>query len=298
MSTAATCRTRKRVVSIDDRAFKFGDGVYEVCEVRGGALIDETRHLDRLERSLDGARIASPIGREALRRRLRESCARNRVRDGLVYLQITRGAARRDHGFPPSAVTPGLVVSASPLDPALARSGRRRGVAVVTVPETAGRIRISRRSSCCPTCSPSRPRARRAPSRPGSSIATASSPRAPRPTPGSSPPTARSSPGRPTSRSCAASTRATLIDVAAALGLARSRSARSRREEAYARAKPSFPAPRRSPCRSSSLDGRPDRRRPPGPGDAGAAARLPRARRAHLKAIMTIARSGVSVARR
>ena len=55
------------VVSVDDRAFTFGDGVYEVCEVNGGALIEETRHLDRLGRSLDALRIAWPIGREALR---------------------------------------------------------------------------------------------------------------------------------------------------------------------------------------------------------------------------------------
>ncbi len=66
-------------VSIEDRAFQFGDGVYEVCQVRGGALIEEGRHLERLERSLKALRIAAPVGEPALRRILREVVARNRV---------------------------------------------------------------------------------------------------------------------------------------------------------------------------------------------------------------------------
>ncbi len=124
------------LVSVDDRAFTFGDGVYEVCEVFGGALVEETRHLDRLDRSLEGIRIAWPIGREALRIVLREVVRRNRVRDGLVYVQVSRGAARRDHGFPPKTVKPGLMVAARPLDPAANAARAAAGVAVVTVPET------------------------------------------------------------------------------------------------------------------------------------------------------------------
>jgi D-alanine transaminase len=124
------------VVSVNDRALTFGDGVYEVCEVSGGALIEETRHLDRLGRSLDGVRIDWPIGRAALRTVMREVVRRNRVRDGLVYLQVSRGAARRDHGFPPAGVRPGLVVSARALDPAVGAARAAAGVAVVTVPET------------------------------------------------------------------------------------------------------------------------------------------------------------------
>ncbi len=91
-------------VSVLDRAFVFGDGVYEVCLVRDGALIDERRHLARLKTSLAALRIAAPIGDAPLQRVLREVVARNRVRDGLVYLQISRGVARRDHGFPPPGV--------------------------------------------------------------------------------------------------------------------------------------------------------------------------------------------------
>ncbi len=125
-------RFAQAAVSIEDRAFQFGDGVYEVCEVRGGLLIDETRHLDRLRSSLEALRIAAPVGASALRQILREVIARNRVRDGIAYIQISRGVARRDHGFPTAAVRPGLVVSARSLDPRIGQANAERGVRVVT----------------------------------------------------------------------------------------------------------------------------------------------------------------------
>src|ERR1700722_18131722 len=81
-------------VPIDDRGYQFGDGIYEVCEIRDGALIDETRHLARFERSLAALRIRAPTSLAALRFIMREIVARNRVRDGIVYVQATRGAAR------------------------------------------------------------------------------------------------------------------------------------------------------------------------------------------------------------
>lgn len=121
-------------ISIDDRAFVFGDGVYEVCEVRGGEAIDAPRHLARLARSLEALRIAAPLGEAALRTVMREVIARNRVRDGLVYLQISRGAARRDHGFP-AAARPGLVVTAKPLDPAANAARAETGVKLVSAPD-------------------------------------------------------------------------------------------------------------------------------------------------------------------
>jgi D-alanine transaminase len=122
-------------VSIDDRAFVFGDGVYEVCEVRGGAMIDEPRHLARLARSLAALRIAAPLTEAALKRVMREVIGRNRVRDGLVYLQVSRGAARRDHGFPTGPTRPGLVVTAKSLDPRLNESRTASGVKVITRPD-------------------------------------------------------------------------------------------------------------------------------------------------------------------
>jgi D-alanine transaminase len=120
-------------VSIQDRAFQFGDGVYEVCEVRGGALVDETRHLARLSVSLKALRIGAPVGEAALRRILREIVARNRVRDGLAYIQVSRGVARRDHGFPAASVAPGLVVTAKSLDASLGEARASGGVSVVTM---------------------------------------------------------------------------------------------------------------------------------------------------------------------
>jgi D-alanine transaminase len=122
-------------ISIEDRAVTFGDGVYEVCEVRGGALIDETRHLARLGRSLAATRIKWPVSERSLRLILRETARLNRVRDGLVYLQVSRGAARRDHSFPPAGVRPSLVVIARPLDPALAAGRAAAGVAVISLPD-------------------------------------------------------------------------------------------------------------------------------------------------------------------
>jgi D-alanine transaminase len=121
-------------ISIDDRAVNFGDGVYEVCEVRSGALIDEARHMARLARSLEALRIAAPVGEAALRGILREVATRNRVRDGIVYLQVSRGVARRDHGFP-AAVKPGLIVTAKSIDPRLGEANAVRGVRVITLPD-------------------------------------------------------------------------------------------------------------------------------------------------------------------
>src|ERR1700687_4211373 len=87
---------REAKIHVEDRGYQFADGVYEVCEVRGGRLIDERRHLERLTRSLGELRIRMPMSLAALGVILREVVARNRIRYGLVYLQIGRGVARRD----------------------------------------------------------------------------------------------------------------------------------------------------------------------------------------------------------
>ena len=103
---------REAVVHVEDRGYQFADGVYEVCEVFRGVMMDEERHLDRLERSLRELRIAMPVEREALEVILREVVSRNRIKNGIVYLQVTRGVARRDHPFPKVPVRPALVVTA------------------------------------------------------------------------------------------------------------------------------------------------------------------------------------------
>ncbi|HKS84600.1 MAG TPA: D-amino-acid transaminase [Pseudolabrys sp.] len=122
-------------VAIEDRGYQFADGVYEVCEVRGGRPVDETRHMARLERSLRELRIARPMSSAALAVVLRETIRRNRVRDGIVYLQVTRGVARRDFPFPPDETKPSLVVTARSNDPARLEAIAAEGVAVVTVPD-------------------------------------------------------------------------------------------------------------------------------------------------------------------
>lgn len=122
-------------VHVEDRGYQFADGVYEVCEVMGGVMIDETRHLARLERSLGELRIAQPMPLSALKVVLRETIRRNRVRDGIVYLQVTRGVARRDHYFPGPDVPPSIVVTARSADRAKADATAAAGVKVITVPE-------------------------------------------------------------------------------------------------------------------------------------------------------------------
>jgi len=122
-------------VNIEDRGYQFSDGVYEVCEVKGGRLIDERRHIERLGRSLTELRIAMPMAPESLGVVMREVVRRNRVRWGIVYLQITRGVSRRDHAFPPPGTRPAIVVTARNLDLANAEKMAADGVAVISVPE-------------------------------------------------------------------------------------------------------------------------------------------------------------------
>ena len=95
---------RQAAVHIEDRGYQFADGVYEVVAVIGGRLVDEERHLARLKRSLGELRIAMPMAEASLRIVMREVVRRNGVDNGIVYLQVTRGVARRDHAFPNPAV--------------------------------------------------------------------------------------------------------------------------------------------------------------------------------------------------
>lgn len=118
-------------VHVEDRGFQFADGVYEVVCIRRSALIDEDGHLDRLGRSLQELRIAWPCERAVLRLRMRQLLQRNGVRDGLIYLQVTRGAAPRDFRFP-AAARPTLVMTTRRT--ALAPHGRT-GVRVITIPD-------------------------------------------------------------------------------------------------------------------------------------------------------------------
>lgn len=121
-------------VHVEDRGFQFADSVYEVCEVKSGALIDTTRHLARLDRSLAELKIAKPMPDAALRHILGQVVRRNRVRDGLVYLQVTRGRAARDFLFPRDT-DPTLVALARPIDPVKVAAKAKTGIAVKSVPD-------------------------------------------------------------------------------------------------------------------------------------------------------------------
>jgi len=120
-------------VHIEDRGFQFADAVYEVIAVSGGGLVDEAPHLQRLGRSLGELRIARPMSEAALKAVMREVIRRNGVRDGIIYLQISRGAAPRDFAFPRSA-RPSVVMTArrhSGPHPRLVEEG----VGVITIPD-------------------------------------------------------------------------------------------------------------------------------------------------------------------
>jgi D-alanine transaminase len=130
-------------VHIEDRGFVFADAVYDVCQVHQGFLIDMTRHLDRLDRSLSEIRIRQPMSRAALVGIIRQVVRRNRVTNGMVYIQVSRGVARRDHVFPAPEVRPSLVVTAKAMNPAVNAARYAAGIRAVTVADDRwGRVDI------------------------------------------------------------------------------------------------------------------------------------------------------------
>jgi D-alanine transaminase len=122
-------------VHIEDRALQLGDGIYEVCGVVDGLLMDEEEHLDRLARSLGEIEMAMPMPRGALKLVMRELVRRNGVRDGLLYLQVTRGAVRRDHPIPKISPRSTLILTVREINRQELEARRRDGVAVITRPD-------------------------------------------------------------------------------------------------------------------------------------------------------------------
>mgnify|MGYP002629755324 CR=1 FL=1 len=120
-------------VHIEDRGYQFSDGVYEVIAIHNGQLIDEDGHMVRLDRSLGELEIAWPIFPRTLGGILRQVVRRNHVRDGIVYLQITRGVAPRNHAFP--AHNDSALVITARRGPPFDADQAKRGVSVITVPE-------------------------------------------------------------------------------------------------------------------------------------------------------------------
>jgi D-alanine transaminase len=124
-------------ISIFDRGFLMADGVYEVTSVLGGRLIDFEGHCRRLARSLAELDMAAPVTDEELLSIHRELIARNAVDEGLVYLQVTRGApGDRDFAFPDPETTPSTLVLFTQSKPGLADSPTARtGIKVISIPD-------------------------------------------------------------------------------------------------------------------------------------------------------------------
>jgi len=128
MPHAAAC------VHIEDRGYQFADGVYEVCALREGVLLFEDAHLARLDESLKALNIAAPMSKQALRLVLRETVRRNHIRHGIVYFQITRGQAPREHGFGDD-IKPVLVVTVRAISPQTTQAIHKEGIRIITQPD-------------------------------------------------------------------------------------------------------------------------------------------------------------------
>lgn len=122
-------------VHIEDRGYQLADAVYEVWALFGGRMVDAEGHFARLERSLGELRIPMPMSRRALTIVLRETIRQNRVRDGLVYLQVSRGVAPRDHAFPAVETAPAVVITCKAVNRAAADAKAAKGASVITTPE-------------------------------------------------------------------------------------------------------------------------------------------------------------------
>jgi D-alanine transaminase len=120
-------------ISVFDRAFLFGDGVYEVTAVLDRKLVDFQPHLTRLDRSLKEIALAAPLSHAELRRMHKELVARNNVTEGIVYLEITRGAAERDFAYPEDARP--TVVAFTQSKPLIENPYAATGVKVITIPD-------------------------------------------------------------------------------------------------------------------------------------------------------------------
>lgn len=130
-------------VHVEDRGYQFADGVYEVCLAVNGVFWDEEGHLARLDRSLDALSIGKPMSGRALRQVMGVVLRKNRLRDALVYMQVTRGVAPRNHPFPEKTPEPALVITAKRFDFEKSEALAQKGVSIVTVPDIRwGRVDI------------------------------------------------------------------------------------------------------------------------------------------------------------
>lgn len=122
-------------IHIEDRGYQFADGIYEVCLVIDGQCWDLDGHLARMERSLDELRIGAPMDRSSLTVVIGELLKRNRLDNALVYIQVTRGVAPRNHLFPAGDVAPALVMTARRFDLNQSDALAEKGVKVISRPD-------------------------------------------------------------------------------------------------------------------------------------------------------------------
>jgi len=127
-------RVDEAKVSVLDRGFIFGDGIYEVVPVYQGNAFRMAEHLNRLDRSLAALRIAQPFGREGWVNLIEQLLARTNLDTCIVYLQVTRGVAKRDHQFPATPVTPTVFGMISAWSPPSAGQ-RTQGLTAISIPD-------------------------------------------------------------------------------------------------------------------------------------------------------------------
>lgn len=128
---------RDAFVHVEDRGFQFADGVYEVFPVYAGRIVNEDWHMQRLAQSLNGLQIEWPKSPRIISAILPEILRRNRITDGgMIYLQITRGVAPRNHMFPNPKITPTFVLLARSVNMAARHAQAEIGVQIISVPET------------------------------------------------------------------------------------------------------------------------------------------------------------------
>ncbi|MBS0233566.1 MAG: D-amino-acid transaminase [Proteobacteria bacterium] len=128
-------RYAEAAVHVEDRGFQFADAIYEVIEVRDGHLVDASRHLARMARSLRELAIPAPMSDAALSQVIQQVIRRNRVRDGIVYMQVTRGAGPRDFTLPPPGFLPTLVILARTQRKGWSAELAETGISVKTIPD-------------------------------------------------------------------------------------------------------------------------------------------------------------------
>lgn len=126
-------RHNDATIHIEDRGLQFSDSVYEVIAFINGKMADETGHIDRLERSLSELGIHMPVTRNGLKFIMRELLRRNRLRNAMIYIQVSRGATKRDFEFPQD-IPSSLIITARLLryDSSV---NVKNGVTVITVPD-------------------------------------------------------------------------------------------------------------------------------------------------------------------